>query len=399
MESILNLVLSDHAAFAITDASSVAVARRGALDAARRVGLNEVDSGRVALVITEAATNILKHAGQGEILVRPLFATDSGKDLSQVPAGRRNAASAAAVELIALDNGVGIADLNAAFKDGYSSTETSGTGLGAMRRLSDDLAIYSQVGFGTAIRLIVQVRLTHAERSMDVPDEQHASTSPRWGDRNPPDEIDVGSIGVPYPGEEVCGDAWSLQSDATGVSLLVVDGLGHGPLARQAAAEAVNVFQSQPDRSPGDLLELMHRALGSTRGAAAAVARIDFKTRRVVFAGIGNIAASVSGMDPTSADKPGYGALHPNHSRSTRQLASHNGIVGHGMRKSQEFTVPWLEEGTLIMHSDGLATRWDLSKYPGLSNQRAALIASVLYRDFSRRNDDATVVVVKMNHH
>jgi anti-sigma regulatory factor (Ser/Thr protein kinase) len=369
MEAVLNNVPSAHRAFAITDASSVAFARRGAVEAARSVGLSETDAGRVALVVTEAATNILKHAVQGEILVRGLPTADPDPFASYA-----GASGVAGIEVFALDSGPGIVDLNAAFADGESSTGTPGTGLGAIQRLSDELSVYSQPGIGTSIRALVQTGGLDTARSCT---------------------IDIGMIGVCYPGEDVSGDAWAVNTDSQGLTLLVVDGLGHGVDAHRAAASAVGILQSNPGRPPADLLERMHEALRPTRGAAAAVARIDLAAALVTFAGIGNISACVideqdAGFDPAGRSRGG--------GSSSRQLVSHNGIVGHAMRKTQEFTAPWPRGGMLVMHSDGIGTRWDIARYPGLSHRPAALIAAALYRDFTRRHDDATVVVVKANH-
>ena len=366
MEALLNNVPTTHTAFAIADASSVAFARRGAVEAARRIGLDETHAGRVALIVTEAATNVLKHARHGEILVR---------EICEVPAeinGDAQAAPGAArrcgIELIALDNGPGISDLSAAFIDGTSSAGTPGTGLGAMRRLSSDFAIYSQPGAGTTVRMFV-----------------HNDIPPAPGTAGP-GAIDSGGIGVPYPGEEVCGDAWTVVADARGLTICVIDGLGHGPDAHRAARVGIDVVHLHSTRTPTDLVERMHAAMRPTRGAAVAVARIDLASARVTFVGIGNISASVTAAD----ERDGIGGAP-----RARQLVSHNGIVGHNVRKIQEFETPWSRDAMLVMHSDGLGTRWQLERYPGLANQRASLIASTLYRDFSRRHDDASVVVLK----
>jgi hypothetical protein len=76
-------------------------------------------------------------------------------------------------------------------------------------------------------------------------------------------------------------------------------------------------------------------------------------------------------------------------------MVSHNGTAGLEARKIQEFTYPWQDNAILIMHSDGLATKWKLEGYPNLINKHPSLIAGVLYRDFKRGTDDVTVVVVK----
>ena len=76
-------------------------------------------------------------------------------------------------------------------------------------------------------------------------------------------------------------------------------------------------------------------------------------------------------------------------------MTSHNGTLGHELRKIQEFSFPWEPQSVLIMHSDGLGSRWDLNQYPGIMTKHASVIAAVLYRDFERQRDDVTVLVAK----
>ncbi|MCP3723625.1 SpoIIE family protein phosphatase [Paraburkholderia sp. CNPSo 3272] len=350
-----------HRSFEIGDASSVAYARRGAAEAGRIAALTETDAGRLAIVLTEAATNILKHAGHGELLVRALEG---------------------AVELIALDGGPGMTDVGAALTDGHSTTGTPGTGLGAIRRLSNQFAIYSQPGAGTVLRVLVQKSGVNAAHA--------AFTRP-----------EIGGVCVPYPGEEVCGDGWQAQADQSGLTLALADGLGHGAQAHVAAVAALDVLRRRAGLAPAALMELSHAALRHTRGAALALVRIDLVRGALAFCGTGNISAVAYGagrpIDKRAsaghAQRPAGAGAPP--ARECYQLVSRNGIVGHTMRGIQEFELTWNENALLVLHSDGIGTRWDLAAWPGLANQPAAMIAAVLYRDFARRRDDATVVVVR----
>jgi hypothetical protein len=76
-------------------------------------------------------------------------------------------------------------------------------------------------------------------------------------------------------------------------------------------------------------------------------------------------------------------------------MVSRNGTAGHIAPKVQEFHYPVPSGAIMVMFSDGLGTHWDLRAYPGLLQRSAAVIAGVLYRDFSRRKDDVTVVVAR----
>ncbi|WP_109480743.1 ATP-binding protein [Paraburkholderia sp. C35] len=377
METSLSGLRAMHASFDITDASSVAFARRGAHDAAQKGALNETDLGRVALIVTEAATNILKHAQHGELLVRPL-PSDAGGTLTD------------GVEIIAIDKGAGMQDVQLAFRDGSTTAGSPGTGLGAIRRLSEELSVYSQPRLGTVVRAVVRSRGAG---------ELAAARSGRAAAGT-----DIGGVCVPYPGEPVCGDAWGVEADQHGLTVTLADGLGHGPDAHVAAAGAVDVVRRRAGRSPAALMELAHGALRPTRGAAVAIARLDLARSQLAFSGTGNIAASifnvgrpalVTGGSLHGASAANAAAQATDAARDSWQLTSRNGIVGHTMRDSQEFEVAWTRNALLILHSDGIGTRWDLAAYPGLHLQPAVMIAAVLYRDFSRRRDDATVVVVK----
>jgi hypothetical protein len=158
---------------------------------------------------------------------------------------------------------------------------------------------------------------------------------------------------------------------------MVADGLGHGLLAAEAAAAAVDVFVRDPLRTPSLTLEEMHRALRPTRGAAVAVAAIEFERDLAVFAGLGNIV----------------GSIVVDHTR--RNLVSHNGTAGHAARRMHEYSYPMTPESTLVLHSDGLRTDWNPADYSELWTSDPSVIAGVLYRDFTRGRDDVTVVVGK----
>jgi hypothetical protein len=159
----------------------------------------------------------------------------------------------------------------------------------------------------------------------------------------------------------------------------VVDGLGHGPQAAEASAAALGVFTGRRHLPPAMLVEEIHLALRSTRGAAVGVAMIDRERFVLHFAGVGNISAIIVAPD------------RPRHS-----LPSHNGTVGLVIRNVQEFTYPIQEGAALVMHSDGLATHWNPEAYSGIWLRDPALAAGILYRDHTRGRDDCTVVVARL---
>jgi anti-sigma regulatory factor (Ser/Thr protein kinase) len=322
----------------VEDASQVAAARRVAAHMAKEVGFDATGAGNVAIVVTEIATNILKHGGGGQILLATPESARPG------------------IEIVGLDGGRGLKDVEACLRDGYSTSGSPGTGLGAIRRLSSSLDIYTAPDRGTA----VVARL--------------------WTDaseRGPSPRLTVGVASAAVKGETVSGDGWAIERDERRTSVLVVDGLGHGPTANTASTEAIRLFRANAKYSPAAIVQALHDGLRSTRGAAVAVTEILPDAGLVKFSGIGNIAGSIVGPD------------------SVRRLVSHPGTVGHTVRKVDEFTYPWPKRAVLIEHTDGLGTHWDLEHYPGLSQRSPSLIAAVLYRDFARKRDDVVVLAVR----
>jgi hypothetical protein len=184
-------------------------------------------------------------------------------------------------------------------------------------------------------------------------------------------------MAVPYPGERVTGDGWFCCQDQDRTVALLVDGLGHGWGAAEAAQEAVQVFRKNIRLGPGDLLGTIHDALRKTRGAVAGIAEIRPGTGKVTFSGIGNISALLIA--------PG----------SSKNMVSHNGTLGATVSRIQEFNFDWTPGAMLVLHSDGVQTRWDLGSYAGLTAKHPAVICGALLRDFRRQRDDASVIVIK----
>jgi anti-sigma regulatory factor (Ser/Thr protein kinase) len=326
--------------FAIAESSQVGAARRAATQLAASLDLRATLQGELALIVTEAANNLFRHARHGELFLR---AIESGGILG--------------VEVVALDRGPGMASISQCLQDGYSTAGTPGNGLGAIARLSNLLEIYSFAGGGTVL------------------------LSQLWDSSAPSEALPMttGVINRPKPGQEVCGDAWAVEHQAGRSLYCLIDGLGHGPDAAAASQEAVRALRKHKIRRPAEIMTAMHAALRSTRGAAAAIAEIDFDRQQVCYVGIGNIAGSI---------------VTPGQDQS---MVSHNGIVGHQVRKVQEFTYAWTPNSLLVLHSDGLSGRWQIERYPGLMVRHPGLIAGVLYRDHQRDNDDATVLVAGMS--
>lgn len=326
----------------VDDGSRVAEVRRAVLQAAGREGLDENMSSNGAIVATELATNLARHAQRGEIHLQRL----SSRGLQ-------------GLEIISIDRGPGMSNVQQCLADGFSTGGTAGTGLGAVRRLSTRFEIASAPGKGT----VVSARLL-APAGTEEPG------------------LRLGLAAKPIAGEDVSGDAWAARFGTNDALLLLADGLGHGVQASDASNAAVRCFLKCSEDSPAELLMRVHSALRGTRGAAVSIAKIEYDRERVVFAGIGNVSGVILSSGAAGAMK-------------LQSMVSHNGTAGHEVRQVKEFLYAFTKQDTIILHSDGLSGHWNLQDYPGIARRHPSLLAATLYRDCARLRDDVCVLAGK----
>jgi anti-sigma regulatory factor (Ser/Thr protein kinase) len=319
--------------------------RRLAARLAERAGLDEAQRGNASIVAMELATNLSRYAPGGELLLR---LHDDGAD-------------SLGLEMLSVDRGPGMPNLDRCLEDGFSTGGTPGNGLGAIRRLSTEFDIYSTQPGGTVV---------FSRIARQPADRRQEPTPFRWG-----------AVSRPAPGEVLCGDTWRIGHRAGELTLMIADGLGHGALAAEASGVAGALFDEDQFPVLTDFVAAADRRMRGTRGAALAIAQVDRQANTVGFAGVGNIA----------------GTLRPCHAPTGQGLVSHNGTVGAEMRKVQRFDYDCPPEALLVMHSDGLQHRWNLKDLPGAAGRHPAVLAALLYRDFTRGRDDVTVCVVRVS--
>ncbi|WP_370269556.1 ATP-binding SpoIIE family protein phosphatase [Streptomyces sp. V4I8] len=340
----------------VHDSTRVRDVRVAAGAAARHAGLAEDRLAAAELVATELATNLLKHAGGGRILL----------DLVSPPVPAYGDERVSRVQIVAVDHGPGMLDTAAAVRDGYSTTASLGAGLGTCLRTADDFGLHSTPGRGT----IVMARI--------------ASSRPHSGTDgpHPVPPVRAGGVNIPLAGGEFSGDAWACVRTADRVTLMLADGLGHGPLAARASSAAVEELRRAPHLPPADLLRRLNSALRDTRGAAVAVAQLDVSAGQLSFAGVGNVGARLRRGD------------------SWQGLVSRPGIVGaHLPTHLPHHQETWTDDCLLVLHSDGLPSRW--SPGPAAlapSPLDPAVIAASVVRDASSParpvRDDTAVAVL-----
>lgn len=320
----------------LDDISAVARVRREAAALAQRLGFDENRVGEVEIAVSELASNVVKHARGGDVALG-VVAREEGPLL----------------RMLAVDSGPGSRDIEALVADGVSTSGTLGIGLGAARRLASDLELYSVPAVGT---------IAQAHFAADA--EQAPAPEVSWLTR---------ALGGVAP----CGDAVAHRRLPDGHLVMLADGLGHGPLAAAASGRAAEVLRSSASTEPAVLLTEIHRALGSTRGAAVAVVRVEVERRRVVHASVGNVSARLVG-----------------HGRA-RALAAQPGIVGHRMPRLREQSEVLDEALALVLHSDGITERWSTDTMPGVLLHSAGVLAAAVLREAGVRRDDASVLALR----
>ncbi len=326
----------------ISEQSDIGECRRTAKRLTEACKLDENEVGKICIVATELATNLVRHGGGGEMLIQVL---DDGVT--------------AQLEMLAIDRGCGMQDVDRCLRDGHSTGGTSGTGLGAVSRLSSTFDIFSVPGKGTVVLSRVEPK--------------SVGSSPNDGAGC----LQFGAICIALAGEIECGDTWRIADRGSVLSVMVADGLGHGPPAATASRAAAQAFADRPFDEPSSVLQNLHRSLAETRGAVAACAQLHAAEARVDYAGIGNIHGAIVGWE------------------RSRGMVSHNGTLGMQIPRPKQFAYDWPAGELVVMHSDGLSARWNLAEHPGLYTHHPAIIAAVMYRDLARKRDDATVVVVR----
>jgi anti-sigma regulatory factor (Ser/Thr protein kinase) len=330
--------VSDHGLwFRVESGSAASAVRRAAERLGEQLDIGATRTADLAIVAAELTSNLVKHADDGVLLLRP------------VRLGGR-----AGVELVAIDAGPGMADLTLSSRDGHSTAGTLGIGLGAIMRQTDWFDGYSRPGKGTV--LAAQV----------------------WPTKAAPEQSWANALTRPLTGESVSGDGYAVRVADGRHQVLVCDGLGHGPLAAAATDAALAAFRAAPAGSPAAVVQHLHRAMSHTRGAALAVAELVPDARLLRYAGLGNIAASVVAEG-----------------ERRRGLVSLPGIAGHQRPVVREYDYAFPAGASLVMHSDGVVDRWQLDDYPGLAGRAPLVMAATLLRDAGLRRDDACVLVAR----
>ncbi|WP_086161245.1 ATP-binding protein [Streptomyces marincola] len=320
--------------------SAVHLAVRAAREAAEEAGLPGALPEKAAVLASELATNLHKHAVDGVLYVQPL------------PLGH-------GVEVVAADRGPGIGSVDAALTDGFTTSGTLGTGLGAIRRIATDLSIRTDPT-GT----LVAARLT-------VPGAAPGSAGA------------VGTVCLPVGPQEqgarhedlACGDAAAVVETEAGRTAVLIDALGHGPAAAEAAGSAMTAFLADPGAPLSPLMTALHSALRRTRGAAVALLRNAGGTME--FCATGNVRLVLA-----DGQRARGGPQGP------------PGIVGYNLPRPVVHRLPATAAGVWVLHTDGIDAAWSRDPAPFLLRLPPSLLAPALAHRHRHARDDAAAIAL-----
>jgi hypothetical protein len=194
-----------------------------------------------------------------------------------------------------------------------------------------------------------------------------------------PFSFQVKAIQESFPGEKVCGDGYYIKRMEDETRIFVGDGLGHGQHAHNAVTAAIEAFKECDESTPVGILRYIHQKVKKTRGLVGTVVILDHKEKLWKMSGVGNILTRVyQGLE--------YKSYMP-----------HNGIIGMNIPNTMsDYEIPADKFQNIIMASDGIKNKWDLSRYTSILKYDPAILAAAIFKDHARRTDDMTVVTGKL---
>lgn len=332
-----------HVVFKANDRSYFAILKKEIHQLAVAAGFSEKKVGEIDIVVSEVVSNLVKHAGGGDV-----WAAITNIDGIEV------------LEIISVDNGPGMTDVNRMMNDGVSTRNTLGHGLGSIKRLSDFLQVFSLKDWGT----VMLIRFHRTQKA--------AYTKPA--------KAEIRSVVLPKPGEVECGDGAYHKNSSGYLKLFIGDGLGHGAEAAKAVVRAGEAFLHSAETDAVEIIREINLAVKKTRGLVGTTAVFDWKLAKWQICGVGNISSRFTGNGNSKNNMP------------------YNGIIGLNVPRSLNAQFMNHENGqVLVMASDGLKSKLDTLKYPGIWRYDLSILCAVLIKDFGRFTDDSSVLACKIN--
>ena len=298
---------------------------------ASSISLTGKDLEELKIVLTEISKNILKHGSSGKLSIS--FGDTSEKSI-----------------YIVAENPTSDSDTTRVFDDGYSTANTLGIGLGAVKRLLTDVNVRVEGG-----KFILTGKKVFAEKKKSV--------------------IQTSVYSRPKPGFKSNGDAYFIKRYEDNAIVAVIDGIGHGDKASQASKIALKVLE---DRFREDLEQIViniHRQSHGSRGCVMGMVRMN-KEGRIEYLGVGNIRTQIYTTD------------------MYKRLVSFDGLLGSNMRTLRtdrfELTTPCL----IVMHSDGVSSfNFDDKR---IVYRPIMELAKESFEKHKKSSDDATLLIARI---
>ncbi|MBI3523695.1 MAG: hypothetical protein HY066_04085 [Betaproteobacteria bacterium] len=323
------------------------------LSTARRMGFSDGRRQNMALVAAELVSNQVKHA--------------QGKGLLQIwqQAGP-------ALDLVALDFGPGIPNLVLAQQDGFSTANTLGKGLGSIRRLSDESAVYSvqprEDSKSKWHGSLFWVRFCLSGRSGVKKDAEIPGVFGK--------KIRLGLFFRALAEDRYNGDRVYMSQDNGRLRWLHLDGLGHGRGAHESVENLAGCLIRGD--TPAAVLMQADRQLVSTRGAVAISCAVNIAGKSVELTGVGDMST------------------HFYTAEELQNMTFAPGVLGKEHQTPQSATLTFEKRCTVMTASDGIRRNWKYESFPGLFNQHPQVIAYLLGNIMGRASDDQSLCIVNI---
>ncbi|WP_378954468.1 ATP-binding protein [Pelosinus sp. sgz500959] len=313
----------------------VGTARRQITEFSLPVSFSDLELAQLAIIITEMATNLVRHTIHGGVIQCEMMPDHQG------------------LVLEAIDDGPGIASDISALSDGVSTQGGSmGGGLGAIQRLSDSFNLTTN-DIGT------KVRITKLAQEKENP------------------RLTVGVCSRPYPGFDVNGDGFYVCSGGVRSVIAVYDALGHGKEAYDTATLMYKCLQELHGLELSDIVNIAHKRLLYSRGVALWLGAVYHNDNRLSYISLGNVEARL---------------ITNNHSQT---LLNQNGTVGGHMPKHKINEISWMPGSVLSLATDGISSRWQVEDYPEIVGNNSNRVCQRLLKEWGRNTDDATIMIVR----
>lgn len=346
----------------VSTPKDVAIARQLAGIAAEQLFISHARRQEAILIASELAQNHLAHATQNGII------RISGMFLNRIPV----------ITIASLDEGPGIPNVEKAMEDGFSTSGGLGIGLGTVKRLSNRFHICS-MRFGLSPCPRLPVYKNYATIVSATIEEQPSNIFNK--PKGP--SLHVSALVRPCPGQTQSGDAVSLQDDGAFCRMVLVDATGHGESAAQIAGDAARLLKDLPtSHEPNQVIEALNARLAGSNGASVQVLSINYSSKKILAAGVGNAACTIysAGKGHIVVPRPGLvGNIRTNPGQNPIQMTVVNDIA---------------EDLLIVMRSDGIHHSPDLTDYAS-DHTSAAIWSQILFQPKDTPMDDSSLVVLR----